>query len=174
MSESGWIGVDLDGTLAMYDGWKGIEYIGQPIPVMLERVKKWLNKGTEVRIVTARASLPDGPDKDLIIAEIEQWCLKWIGQKLKITNEKDFSMIELWDDRAVSVEFNTGKDLRRIASCDEFNLETDAEAGARYVQLSNNIITKTKEVKNPIVVIDYDAEDEIVGIEIVGIKEKSQ
>ena len=26
------IGVDLDGTLAKYDGWKGHNVIGEPIP----------------------------------------------------------------------------------------------------------------------------------------------
>ena len=26
-----WLGVDLDGTLAHYDGWKGIDHIGMPI-----------------------------------------------------------------------------------------------------------------------------------------------
>jgi hypothetical protein len=31
MSTGGWIGVDLDGTLAHYDGWKGIDHIGEPI-----------------------------------------------------------------------------------------------------------------------------------------------
>ena len=36
---SGWIGVDLDGTLAEYHGWKGSEHIGPPIPLMVERVK---------------------------------------------------------------------------------------------------------------------------------------
>src|SRR5262245_48902352 len=28
----GWIGVDLDGTLAEYHGWKGIEHIDRPVP----------------------------------------------------------------------------------------------------------------------------------------------
>ena len=37
-----WIGVDLDGTLAEWDGWKGHEHIGPPIPAMLERVKRWI------------------------------------------------------------------------------------------------------------------------------------
>lgn len=41
MSTSGWIGVDLDGTLAEYHGWGNGE-IGDPVPAMLERVKKWL------------------------------------------------------------------------------------------------------------------------------------
>jgi hypothetical protein len=31
------------------------------------------------------------------------------GKTLKITNVKDRFMVELWDDRAVQVEHNTGK-----------------------------------------------------------------
>ena len=27
----GWYGFDLDGTLAKYDGWKGIDHIGEPV-----------------------------------------------------------------------------------------------------------------------------------------------
>ncbi len=27
---TGWIDVDLDGTLAQYDGWKGVAHIGEP------------------------------------------------------------------------------------------------------------------------------------------------
>jgi len=51
-----WIGVDLDGTLAFDEGWKGHQHIGPPIPLMLERVKRWLAMDIEVRIFTARAS----------------------------------------------------------------------------------------------------------------------
>ncbi len=40
-----WIGVDLDGTLAHYTGWKGPEHIGEPIEEMAERVREWLSKG---------------------------------------------------------------------------------------------------------------------------------
>ena len=39
MKNRGWIGVDLDGTLAMYDQWAGAGHIGEPIPLMVERVK---------------------------------------------------------------------------------------------------------------------------------------
>ena len=46
----GWIGVDLDGTLAEYHGWKGSEHIGSPLPAMLARVKTWLEQGIEVRV----------------------------------------------------------------------------------------------------------------------------
>ena len=30
-NEEEWVGFDLDGTLAKYDGWKGIDHIGEPV-----------------------------------------------------------------------------------------------------------------------------------------------
>jgi hypothetical protein len=54
--QHGWIGVDLDGTLAFHGEWLGHTYIGKPVPLMLDRVKQWLSQGTEVRIVTARVA----------------------------------------------------------------------------------------------------------------------
>jgi hypothetical protein len=112
MSSSGWIGVDLDGTLAKYEGWRGIEHIGEPIGPMVQRVKAWLDSGVEVRIFTARMcghGLPDlsGGHFD-VRGPIERWCLKHIGQVLPCTNIKDFAMTELWDDRAIQVQINTG------------------------------------------------------------------
>jgi len=71
---SGWVGVDLDGTLAIYEGT--IASIGAPIPKMVERVKSWLRKGMDVRIFTARISHdPDGSQR----AAIELWCME-IGE----------------------------------------------------------------------------------------------
>lgn len=112
----GWIGVDLDGTLAEFHEWS-LE-IGKPIPVMMERVKRWLAAGIEVRIVTARVGkaepgrVSDTPEKiEEIRRIIEDWCEKHIGVRLKVTNEKDYAMLELWDDRAVRVETNTGRIL---------------------------------------------------------------
>ena len=99
---SGWVGVDLDGTLAEYNGWKDAHSIGEPIPEMLNRVTAWLANGIEVRIFTARASVPEQ------IPPIQEWCLKHIGIVLTVTNVKDFGMIELWDDRAVRVVSNKG------------------------------------------------------------------
>ena len=51
-----WIGVDLDGTLAYYDYWRGKEDIGPPIPKMLMRIKQWIAEGKIVKIFTARAT----------------------------------------------------------------------------------------------------------------------
>lgn len=107
---NGWIGVDLDRTLAHYDAWQGEEHIGEPIPAMLARVKVWLEQGVEVRIFTARVSnTPErGRSIEAITAIIQDWCEKHVGVRLPVTNAKDYGMIELWDDRAVQVEPNTG------------------------------------------------------------------
>lgn len=106
----GWIGVDLDGTLALHQPSSTIDTIGPPIPKMLARVKVWLDKNVPVKIVTARVSSKQDPE---FVAEqrimIQRWCLKHLGQMLKVTAEKDFCMIALWDDRAVTVEANTGR-----------------------------------------------------------------
>lgn len=100
---SGWVGVDLDATLAEYNGWRGAENIGKPIPAMLERVKKWIAEGVTVKIFTARASIPEQ------IPPIHEWLEKHGLPRLEVTNVKDFAMVELWDDRAVQIIPNTGK-----------------------------------------------------------------
>lgn len=118
---NGWIGVDLDGTLAHYDGWKGPDHIGEPIAPMVERVKAWLAKGCEVRIFTARydggevalaMGNPNGEyfrDRGRVARVIQDWTEKHIGVRLPVTNVKDFGMVELWDDRCVQVIQNTGE-----------------------------------------------------------------
>ena len=105
---NGWVGVDLDGTLAEYSGWKGPTHIGAPIPMMQTRVLRWLVKGIDVRIFTARANKLQ-PNHDEVIAAIKAWCVEHLNQELPITCEKDFQMIQLWDDRCVQVIPNTGR-----------------------------------------------------------------
>lgn len=113
--ENGWIAVDLDGTLAHYDGWKGATHIGEPIGPMVERVKEWLAEGRDVRIFTARlGALREGTlVREEATQAIAEWCQKNIGRALPMTCIKDMSMCELWDDRCVCVERNTGRILGR-------------------------------------------------------------
>ena len=103
--EKSWIGVDLDGTLAYHNKFRGYDHIGKPIPIMLYRVKKWVEKGYRVKVVTARASDPDA------IPVVRSWLKKHGLGNLEITNQKDYDMIELWDDRAVRVMSNTGNPI---------------------------------------------------------------
>lgn len=110
--QEGWIGVDLDGTLAHYDGWRGKEHIGRPVEAMAERVRRWLGEGKLVKIFTARVS-GDFDDPEFSRKLIGDWTLKHLGSRLEVTCKKDYAMLELWDDRAISVELNTGKIIRR-------------------------------------------------------------
>ena len=114
---NGWIGVDLDGTLAHYVKWTAIDHVGEPIWPMVERVKNWLREGRKVKILTARVSDQsiriNGGDFDVTLAHvvraIKAWCEEHIGERLEVTCSKDLDMIELWDDRAVQVEPNVGE-----------------------------------------------------------------
>ncbi len=109
----GWIGFDLDGTLAAYDGrWRGPEFIGEAIEPIVAKVKSFLAEGVDVRIFTARVYW-DGNEptyKAHLEAKkhVEEWSQKVFGVVLPVTCAKDFSMIQLWDDRAVQVMPNTG------------------------------------------------------------------
>lgn len=106
----GWIGVDLDGTLAEYDRWRGASHIGAPIEHMVARVKRWLDEGREVRIMTARVAC-NHIEARAVEDAVKDWCLEHLGAELAVTCTKDRAMIEIWDDRAVTVEVNTGRQL---------------------------------------------------------------
>lgn len=117
---NGWIGVDLDGTLAEWYGWAASGgKIGAPIPAMVDRVKRWLADGIEVRIFTARAAggldTHGLRDPGVAIANVQAWCINHIGHALPVTNVKDHEMIELWDDRAIQIERNTGRRMDGVA-----------------------------------------------------------
>lgn len=112
-----WVGVDLDGTLAVKDHTNNDPFnIGAPIEQMTQRVKQWIASGVEVRIMTARVGDLDfdgtrlsDAKRDAIVTAIQQWCMINIGAALPVTASKDCFMVELWDDRAITVRRNTGQ-----------------------------------------------------------------
>lgn len=112
----GWIGVDLDRTLAEYHGKQdGIPYdilhVGKPIWAMVERIKGWLAEGYEVRIFTARiGGLDEGDlDREIITEAIQNWLVHEAGlPRLRVTATKDMDCCQIWDDIAVRVIPNTG------------------------------------------------------------------
>ncbi|MFD2677798.1 hypothetical protein [Camelimonas lactis] len=118
-----WIGVDLDGTLAHFDEWRGVEHIGEPVGPMVERVRRWLAEDRLVKIFTARASV-DEPLRGEIIAHIHAWLERQDLPRLEVTCVKDLWMRELWDDRAVQVIPNTG-----VSVADELEAERLARTG---------------------------------------------
>ena len=95
--------MDLDGSLAFYDKHSSVETVGDPVPAMMTLLKDMIDKGTRIKIFTARASDPDQ------LPIIRKW-LKIQGlPDLEITNVKDYSMVILYDDRCIQVETNTGR-----------------------------------------------------------------
>ena len=132
---SGWLAVDLDGTLTEWDGvWRDPSYIGAPIARTVRRVKHWLNQGKDVRIFTARVWVPNlglgvvstsadaawqrhyAEAKECRKA-IDAFCTQQFGRTLPITCEKDRHAVLILDDRAQQVVPNTGalvqEELRR-------------------------------------------------------------
>jgi hypothetical protein len=138
----GWIGVDLDGTLAEYDTWRGELHIGKPIPRMVERIRGWLAKGITVRIVTARVSTGAGDRAEATVEAIRDaiadWTLTHVGAPLQAVCCKDFAMIELWDDRAIQVVPNTGQTISEFHGVDE------AESVKRHLGLAGGASQKER------------------------------
>lgn len=105
-----WIGVDFDETLRRYDG--------TPVKAMVARVKNWIAQGIEVRIVTARVNeVWDDQrearnwDKSGVEEQrkfVADWCEEQFGVRLKVQWGKSAGMLELWDDKVVRIEANTG------------------------------------------------------------------
>lgn len=137
---AGWIGFDLDGTLAEYHGWMGEQNIGAPVAPMVNLIRQLHERGVEVKIVTARVSprgqpvsvhlnpymaeslTVEAPDKMPWAFEIrwgarefiQEWCYRNLGFVPEITHEKDYRMLYLVDDRCVQVEPNTGRILGQL------------------------------------------------------------
>ena len=81
MKNNDWYGVDFDGTLATYDGWGGnpVQPLGEPIPLMVSRVKGWLAHGVNVRILTARVG-QHNPYREKHRQEIYEWLVEVFGR----------------------------------------------------------------------------------------------
>nr|WP_319491226.1 hypothetical protein [uncultured Desulfobacter sp.] len=100
-----WYGVDLDGTLAVWNDNSTLDRIGAPIHVMVDMVRSMVDNGIRVKIFTARACDPAQ------IPKIRAWMARHGLPDLEITNVKDYHMERLYDDRAIRVERNTGRIL---------------------------------------------------------------
>jgi len=95
-------------VLAYYDGvWRGIEHIGEPIKPMIKFAKYLVSQGKKIKIFTARAKNRD------TISYIHKWLKENGLPEFEVTNEKDFGMIMLYDDRCKQVVTNSGKIIKK-------------------------------------------------------------
>ena len=138
----GWYGFDLDGTLAKYDGWKGIDNIGDPVWPMVNLMKDMHKEGKVVKVMTARVAPKAGPAEVLDnpylknhwcipspdtmpwaleqawgpLEFIQEWCYRHLGFVPEIVYQKDHFMLELYDDRVKQVVPNEGWLVEDIAA----------------------------------------------------------
>ena len=100
------IACDLDGTLAEYDGWKGVGHIGAIIPSVANAILLAKKEGADIWIFTARVSDPKDAEEagNAIVAYLNENGIPFDG--LTAIKHKFFS--EFWDDRAIQVIKNEG------------------------------------------------------------------
>ena len=95
-----WVGFDFDGTLVEFP--RAGQSHGGDIPSMVRLLRELVEQGVEVRIVTAKAAYPE------LTAVVQRWLDSHGIGGVKITDRKDFEMVALFDDLAISVEKGIG------------------------------------------------------------------
>lgn len=130
MTDQNMVGVDLDRTLATFKEEDWEKYlpgkVGMPIFDMVDRVNAHILKGEEIVIFTARVH-PCKGEKEVELARkaIQDWCQGVFGQVFEVTCMKHPRMHTIYDDRAVTVEPNTGRILT-IGYMEPDQIEADA------------------------------------------------
>ena len=107
------IAIDFDGTIAQYDGWQGVESVGEPIPGAIAFIKALRELGFELAIFSARAHPDHGVGGK---RAIEQWVDKYglSNDILFVTHEKlpEFDLII--DDRGITFSGDYREVLKQI------------------------------------------------------------
>lgn len=118
LKAEGWVGFDLDGTLAHYtpDNFDPL-LIGPPVEAMLKTLKWHLDQGDPCFISTARVSHPhDSKEKvEQIRQAIRDWTEAHCGEALEC-RDKDYLMKLGYDDRIRQVIPNTGITMGQLVA----------------------------------------------------------
>lgn len=161
--------VDLDKTLARYDGWPEDNGIGEPLEQMVNRVRGWRLAGHAVWIFTARvcpirtkpvdAGSPE--DLDAFIADqeakIKTWCLEHLGEELPVTSQKLPIFDEIWDDRARHVLPNTGCLIPQHFSLEIGHYEPEAQEMIHSLLAANQEVNRMLQHKTDELMATQDA-----------------
>lgn len=109
MSNQIHIALDLDRTLAKCTG--DYTKVGEIIPSMVFKIKKWLARGYKITIFTARVSTNDWHTES-IANEQKKMIFDWMVANglpaMDITSDKHPSFTHIIDDRAFHVIPNSG------------------------------------------------------------------
>lgn len=70
------LAVDLDGTLATFDHWRGYNHIGKPIKKIIALVRKAAKEGAYIIIFTCRTTTADNEPYLLSLNVVAKWLTK--------------------------------------------------------------------------------------------------
>lgn len=110
------IAVDVDGVLAQYDEWKGLDHIGDPIPGAVKFTKD-LGEHFDVIIFTTRCCEEiNGPEKaPLLVNRVRRWLNKHGFHFDHIWSEKGKPLaVAFIDDRGIRCEPQKACDPRHV------------------------------------------------------------
>lgn len=116
------IAIDLDGTLAYYSGWKGIDHIGDPLPGSRRLVGFLLAEGYKVVIYTTRTNPEvNGGTAEELAKPIYAWLTKHgFDQRVTVALHGKPIAVMYIDDRAFDIPTNmdwgkeSGRKIARI------------------------------------------------------------
>lgn len=108
------VAIDLDGTLAQYDGWKGVDVIGAPRPGALEFVTRLVAHGFDVVVYTARVQDrkgENGHEPEDVVYLVHQWLgINGFPVEVRVHGSIGKPMAVAYvDDRSVKVPTNPGE-----------------------------------------------------------------
>lgn len=118
--------VDFDGTIAQYDGWKGVGVFGDPLPGVANAMIDLRSRGYQICVFTTRGEV------DAIKEYLERHCILYDyindapvmdGQNPGKPPAKYFI-----DDRAVRFEGSWTRVMRQIVELDEIELTKNGAA----------------------------------------------
>ena len=141
----GWIGIELDGTLAYSDVYSPVAMseIGAPVTDMVAHVKDLLSQDVDVRIFTSRGSEMDKLQRAMSDEQIYTWCLTHLGVTLPVTNVMDHMCLHITGARFFRNIRNSGLILQEIFV--SIGLELN-RARAKFPSSECSMVALTEEV----------------------------
>lgn len=142
------IAIDLDGVLAEYDGWKGIEHIGKPIPGAKELIERLLKYGDTIIINTTRTSPEDnkGYTSEQLVENVKGWLQEnGFPENVEIWSGEGKPGADIYiDDRALKHEPNTPWDESAMNAVFEELMQQDPSLKGVTYNVKKQIKTAPK------------------------------
>lgn len=101
------VAVDLDGTLAEFDHWRGLAHIGKPVKKVIDYIAKIRAEHDRSKIIIHTARIVD-PQTGLLRSDAIKYLITWLSEnkidydQIWVEMGKPYAHVYL-DDRALNV-----------------------------------------------------------------------